>query len=81
MRRAVLEHDKTSLKILRKLAADEDLDIVMAVAGHPNADRDLLVQLAYDKRDREIRTMAQKRLASLLRSEIREDILERYISK
>ena len=81
VRRAVLEHDKTSLNILRKLATDEDLDIVMAVAGHPNADRDLLVQLAYDKRDKEIRTMAQKRLAPLLRSEIREDILERYISK
>ena len=81
VRLAVLEHEKTSLEILKQMVADDDLEIVKAVARHPNADRDLLVQLAYDKRDAEIRTSAQKRLEPLLRSEIREDILERWKSK
>ena len=81
VRRAVLEHEKTSLDILSQMVADADLEIVKAVARHPNADRDLLVQLAYDKRDAEIRTTAHKRLEPLLRSEIREDILERWKSK
>ena len=78
VRRAVADHVNTPLEILEKMARDNDMAVVVAVANHPKADRELLIQLAYDDRDPEIRLAAHKHLEPLLRSEIREDIMERW---
>ena len=60
------------------LARDLDIDVLKAVASHANTSRDVLVALAYDKRDKDLRTRAHERLKPLLRREIKEDILERW---
>ncbi|MFC1526720.1 hypothetical protein ACFL6X_07925 [Candidatus Latescibacterota bacterium] len=77
VRRLVASHPNTRLPTLRRLATDADLAVLMAVAQHPRADRQLLMALAYDDRDGDVRMAAQDRLEPLLRTELREDILER----
>lgn len=78
IRQAVAQHPSASLDMLEKMVKDKDVGVVIAVAQHPRADRQLLLALAADPRSLEIRESAKVRLKPLLRSEIREDILERW---
>ena len=78
VREEVAAHPVTSLEVLRKMADDDELGVVLAVARHPNADRSLLFDLASDLRDEAVRQVAQERMIPILKSEIREDILERW---
>lgn len=78
VREEVAAHPVTSLEVLRKMVDDDDLQVVLAVTRHPKADRDLLFELANDPRDEVVRQTAKERLIPLLKSEIREDILERW---
>jgi len=77
VRRFVAAHPNTELQTLQRLARDADIGVLVSVAQHPSADRRLLMGLAYDDRDPGVRLAAQDRLKPLLRSEIREDVLER----
>ena len=77
VRRLVANHPNTELTTLRRLARDSDIGVLVSVAQHPSADRRLLMKLAYDDRDPGVRLAAQNRLEPLLRSEIREDVMER----
>ncbi len=78
VRRRAAAHPNMRLTTLRQLAGDNDVGVVQVVASHPQADRELLMQLAYDGRDAQVRPIAQDRLEPLLRREIRDDILERW---
>lgn len=78
VRRAVARHPNTALATLDRMRADSDLEVLLAITAHPRADRKMLMKLARDQRDGSVRLAAQKRLEPLLRSEIREDILERW---
>ena len=78
VRQAVAEHPQTSLMMLRRLSEDDQAEVVVAVANHPRCDRELLEQLSFDERDPAIRLAAQARIEPLLRSEIRDDVLERW---
>ena len=78
MRQAVARHPATPPGTLALLAADADLGVVLEVARHPSTQREILLKLAADPRDLGIRRAAQVSLAPLLRSEIREDVLERW---
>ncbi|MBT6144707.1 MAG: hypothetical protein HOH74_04715 [Gemmatimonadetes bacterium] len=78
VRRGAAAHPNTRLPTLRQMAGDSDVGVVQAVASHPHADRDLLMLLAFDDRDAQVRLTAQDRLEPLLRREIRDDILERW---
>jgi hypothetical protein len=81
VRRAVANHTNTSAKTLKRMIDDEDIEVLSAIAHHPKADRTTLMKLAFDERDAAVRMAAQKRLIPLLRSEIREDVLERGNSR
>ncbi|MBT4097546.1 MAG: hypothetical protein HOE86_07875, partial [Gemmatimonadetes bacterium] len=78
VRRQAAQHPNMRLPTLRQLFDDSDISVLQAVASHPHADRDLLMQLAFDDRDAQVRVTAQDRLEPLLRREIRDDILERW---
>lgn len=78
VRQAVAQHRNASLDMLEKMVKDKDIGVVVAIAQHHRADRHLLLALAADPRSLEIRESAKVRLKPLLRSEIREDILERW---
>ena len=81
VRLAVAHHPRTPVETLKLMTGDADAAVVVAIANHAKADRDILMQLAYDDRDPVIRIAAQQRLTPLLRREIREDILERWERK
>ena len=78
IRLMVAAHPKAPPDIMDALSRDQDLDVLRAVASHANASREILIALAYDERDRDLRKLAQARLVPLLRTEIKEDILERW---
>ncbi len=78
VRLAVARHPGTPGSALQTLAEDAELGIVLAVAQHRNAERNTLFRLAADPRWSAVRTAAQASLKPLLRSEIREDLLERW---
>jgi hypothetical protein len=78
VRKSAAAHPNMRLPTLRQLFDDPDVSVLLAVASHPRADRDLLTRLAFDDRDPGVRLIAQDRLEPLLRREIRDDILERW---
>ena len=78
VRRLTARHPNTPLRTLWRLSQDSDPEVLVAVAEHRHADRALLTELADDNRDARVRLAAQDRLEPLLRSEIRDDILERW---
>ena len=71
-------HEASGLVEELRMVKDKEVGVVVAIAQHPKADRRLLLALAADPRSLEIRESAKIRLQPLLRSEIREDILERW---
>ena len=77
VREAVAQHPRTTLEILEPLAKDSEVGIQLLVVKHPNADRQLLLQMAEANEETVLKT-ARKRLAPLLKGEIREDVLERW---
>lgn len=78
VRLAVAQHPRTQPKALALLADDGDLAIQKSVAQHPLAGKELLFALSDAQRDAGVREVARKRLEPILRSEIREDVLERW---
>ena len=77
VREAVAQHPRATIEILEPLAKDADVGIQILVVKHPNADRELLLQMAEANEETVLKT-ARKRLAPLLKGEIREDIMERW---
>lgn len=78
IRVTVAEHPQAPPDVMDGLSRDQDLNVLRAVASHANTNREILIALAYDQRDRDLRKIAHERLVPLLRSEIKEDILERW---
>ncbi len=81
VRLAVAQHPLTSAISLDILANDADLGIQQQVAQHPRAGKELLLSLADFERDIQVRQLARKRLEPILRGEIREDVLERWVTQ
>ncbi len=80
VREAVAQHPRATLEILEPLAKDAEVGVQLLVVKHPNADRALLLQMA-EMSDEIVLKTARKRLAPLLKGEIREDVLERWKPK
>ena len=80
VREAVAQHPKTTLEILEPLAKDTEVGVQLLVVKHPNADRALLLQMSEVYEEIVLKT-ARKRLAPLLKGEIREDVMERWKPK
>ncbi len=78
VRLTVAQHPHTQPNALTLLADDADIAIQKSVAEHPLADKQLLFALSAAQRDAGVREVARKRLEPILRSEIREDVLERW---
>lgn len=78
VRMAVSQHPHTRETSLALLAEDADVTIQLSVAQHPQAGKELLFALSAAERDSGVQEMARKRLEPILRSEIREDVLERW---
>ena len=81
VRQAVALHPNTALSTLEKMTTDGEPAVLIAVSNHPRADRNMLTRLARDGKDGTVRVAARQRLLPLLRSEIREDVLERWDSR
>ena len=81
VRRAVARHPGTGLATLERMGqSEEDEEVLLGLATHPNASRDLLFRLC-QRAEVPVVEAAKAQLAPLLRSEIREDLLERWYSR
>ena len=79
VRALVAEHPNADETLLDELLADTDPAVLTALARNPRASRAQLMHLAAMD-DMDVRQAAEKHLEPLLRSEIREDILERWFT-
>lgn len=75
----VAGHAHVDAALLEGMLADEDGAVLLALAQNPQANRTQLMHLAALD-DMAVRQAAEERLEPLLRSEIREDILERWFT-
>tara|TARA_Y100000588_G_C14249560_1_gene922898 strand:- start:1704 stop:2705 length:1002 start_codon:yes stop_codon:yes gene_type:complete len=78
IRLAVAQHKNTAQQTLELLAEDDDITVLMAVTDHVKTDRTMLMNLAFNSSDADVRMLAKKRLEPFLREEIQDDILERW---
>ena len=78
VRRASAIHGNIADSTLKKMLGDDDPEVLLAVAGHAKADRAMLMQIAYNVSDPNVRMLAIRRLEPFLREEIQDDILERW---
>jgi len=78
IRLAVARHRNIAPQTLEYLAEDEDTEVLLAVTGHAKTNRTMLMDLAYNASEANVRMLAKKRLEPFLREEIQDDILERW---
>ena len=48
------------------MSGDPEVDVILAVANHPTADRALLTKLAFEAEEGAVRSTAQRRLRALV---------------